>query len=113
MSHHTYRIYYVPFPNLEKAKKMLQQLLEEKKIACANVFNEVKSLYWWQGKIEESSEVVVMMKAYNSPTEHESLKKDLHKLHPYDVPCITALKVEDVNEDFLGFLKKVQFKAKI
>ena len=98
-------MYYVPFPHVEGAKEVVRQLLEEKKIACANIFTEVESLYWWKDKIEEDSEVVVFMKSYGSLESHEVLRQQICNLHPYDCPCVTALKVEDVNGDFLQFLK--------
>ena len=101
-----YRIYYIPFPHLNEAEKTARQLLEERSIACANIFSEGKSLYWWQGKIEKSSEVIMILKTYNNESEHEALKKRIHDLHPYDCPCITALEGDDVNKDFLQFLRK-------
>ena len=99
-------MYYVPFPHRKEAKNIVQQLLQEKRIACANILSEVESFYWWQGKIEKSAEVVVILKTYGNEEMHGALKKRLHELHPYDCPCITALRVEDVNKDFLQFLKE-------
>jgi len=47
----------------EEAEKIVNTLLEERLIACANIIDSVSSLFWWQGKIEKEKEVLAIMKS--------------------------------------------------
>lgn len=76
------------FPDVESAAAIVRTLVEEKLIACGNIFPAVRSIYAWQGKIEDTAEVVVLLKT--SPALYAKLEKRLTKLHPYEVPEIIA-----------------------
>jgi len=54
-------------------------------------------LYWWKGKIEDSKEVVSILKTKKE--NWKSVKSEVEKVHPYDVPCIIKLNVE-ANESY-------------
>ena len=53
---------YVTHPNLKEAKELAKKCLEEKLIACANIFPQGVSLYRWQGKVCEDQEWVLILK---------------------------------------------------
>jgi len=75
----------------EEANKIVNALLNEKLIACANVFGPVSSSFWWQGKIDKAEEYLVFMK-----TEAELFEKItscIKRLHSYEVPEIIALPI--------------------
>ncbi|MFA4662408.1 divalent-cation tolerance protein CutA [Pyrococcus kukulkanii] len=94
-------IVYTTFPDWESAEKAVKTLLEERLIACANL-REHKALYWWQGKIEEDKEVGAILKTKDELWDE--LRRRLKELHPYTVPAIIKIKVEDVNEEYLKWL---------
>lgn len=100
----SYVIVIMTVPNREEAVKIVRTLLEEKLIACANLMDPVSSFFWWQGKIEEEKEVLVIMKS------HENLFKKLSKrvteLHSYDVPEILALPIVDGSQAYLDWMKE-------
>ena len=50
----------------KEAAKIAQGLLEAKLIACANIIDGVQSLFWWQGKIDSSKEVLLVLKTKKS-----------------------------------------------
>ena len=52
----------VTAPDLEVARRLAREALEARLIACANLMPQLESHYWWQGKLESSSEVVLVMK---------------------------------------------------
>ena len=52
-----YSFIYVPCSSKEEAKKIAKNLLQERLIACANIFDNVISLYHWEGKVEEDGEL--------------------------------------------------------
>ncbi|MGB9601463.1 MAG: divalent cation tolerance protein CutA, partial [Limisphaerales bacterium] len=56
-----YAIVFVTAPDVKTAKAIVYKALEEKAIACGNILPKIQSLYWWQGKIEKSAEVLIIM----------------------------------------------------
>jgi len=98
----TFILIYVTHENLEQAKKIANHLLDKKLIACAN-FSPITSMYFWNNKIEESNEIVSILK---TKTENwEVVKKEIEKIHPYDTPCIIKLDVS-ANENYESWINK-------
>lgn len=84
---------YSTFPNREKAVDVARILVKEKHVACANITNHITSIYEWNGKIEQSDEVVMTFK-----TAKDSYQEAMHRLkelHPYSCPCITVFHTDD------------------
>ena len=92
---------YVTFPNKEEAVGVVDTLLSERLIACANIFG-AESHYMWNGKKESRDEVVVIFKA--PAYLKEKLCERVKALHPYDVPCIIAVDVHSLNESFTEWI---------
>ena len=87
----------------KEAEKISRGLLEAKLIACANIIEGVQSLFWWQGKIDSSKEVLLVLK-----TKKILFKKTLTKvksLHSYQTPEIIALPIVNGSEDYLRWLE--------
>lgn len=94
-------ILYITHAHLDDAKKVASHLIEKKLIACANFF-PVESLYRWKGKVEETKEVVSLIK---TKKEHwTAVKEEVKKIHSYEVPCIMKIEVEanEEYEDWIG-----------
>ncbi len=89
-------ILYVTHKNLENAEKIASHLLQKKLIACANLF-PITSSYWWKGKIENSGEIVSLLKTRKE--NWSKVKSEIKKIHPYETPCIIKMNVE-ANEDY-------------
>jgi len=77
------------FPDAETAAAMTRTLVEEKLVACGNILPGVRSIYAWEGKVEDAPEVLVLFKT--AGPAYAKLEKRLLKLHPYDTPEILAL----------------------
>jgi periplasmic divalent cation tolerance protein len=75
----------------EEAVKLIRVLLERRLIACGTVLPGVRSLYRWEGKIADESEVLVLLKTRAERVE--SLEVAFSELHPYKVPELLALPV--------------------
>jgi periplasmic divalent cation tolerance protein len=97
-------VVYTTFPDWESAEKVVKALLERKLIACANL-REHKALYWWEGKIEEDNEIGAILKTDDD--KWEEVKKVIKELHPYTTPLIMKMDVEDVNDEYIKWLKDV------
>jgi periplasmic divalent cation tolerance protein len=99
-----YVVVYVTAPGEEEAEKIAGVLLENKLAACVNIVRGVRSIYRWQGKIEDGAEVLMIVK---SRREHfERLQATVKQLHSYSVPEIIALPVVEGSEGYLQWLKE-------
>lgn len=79
-------------------------LVEERLAACANVLPSITSLYWWEGKIQESQEAVLILKTRRELT-YDVITR-VKQLHSYDCPCVVSLAIEKGNDDFLEWIVK-------
>ena len=77
--------------NRAEAKK-ISALVSEKRAACVNMLPSVSSVYRWRGKVERSSEVMLIIKT--SSKNLDKLMARIKELHSYEVPEILALKVD-------------------
>lgn len=83
------RSVYLTFPDTATARALASRLLEERLIACANVFPAGTSLYRWEGRVVDEAEIVMICKT--SVDRLEALTALVEREHPYDVPCVVAL----------------------
>ena len=86
-------------------RKIARGLLEQKLAACVNILDNVESMYWWDDKIEESSEVVLIIKCLMRKVH--TVIPAIRELHPYEVPCISAWPVLKANVDFIKWVEKI------
>lgn len=86
----------------KEAIDIVRRLLKERLIACANVVGPVSSLYWWEDKIEESSEVLVFMKTRENLFER--LAQRVKELHSYEVPEVIAFPIRKGLPAYLDWL---------
>jgi periplasmic divalent cation tolerance protein len=96
------RLVYTTFPSLDNAKQICQTLLDERIIACANFFSNMTSLYRWDNKIQNETEVAAILKT--SINKKELLCSRLQTLHPYQNPCVITLSPEAVAEKYQAWL---------
>ena len=92
---------YITNPSKEKAKEIAKYLLEKRLIACANIF-PVNSLYWWEDKLADEKEFVLIAKT--TQTNFNKIKQEVEEIHPYTVPCIIRIPVSS-NEKYFRWLK--------
>jgi periplasmic divalent cation tolerance protein len=91
-------------PDGEKAAEVARVLVDERLIACANVLPPVRSIYRWQGKVNDEHEVLVVLKT--SAQTLGRMQQRLRELHPYDVPEMLALRVESGWPPYLEWLAR-------
>ena len=93
------------FADEESARVVVRRLLEERLIACANLLPGARSLYRWKGGIEESSEMIVLLKT-GSATAPACMTR-LAELHPYEVPEILQIHPEAVTGPYAEWIAEV------
>ena len=89
------------FPSKQSVNSIADLLVKKKLAACVNII-KISSVYTWVGKTENKDEYLALFKTTkkNQPT----LKKELKKLHPYDVPEIAEINVESINQPYMKWL---------
>ena len=92
---------YITNPSEAEAKKIAVHLLNNKLIACANLF-PINSLYWWKGKIKDEKEIVLLAKT--TEENFEKIKKEVESIHSYSIPCVLKIPAE-ANERYSGWVK--------
>jgi len=98
----TYLIYITTSTEAE-AIEIGKKLLEGKLVACVNILPSAKSFYWWEGKIEEGSEAVLIAKTTGRMVE--KVKEKVCELHSYECPCVVALNIDGGNDNFLDWIE--------
>ena len=88
--------------NQEEATRIIHTLLEKRLIACASLFPQVKSIYWWQGKIEESREVKVILKTIR--THFRAIQKYIESSSSYETPEIVQVTIDDGSPRYLEWM---------
>ena len=98
-----YCVVFITTP-VDKAKEIATFIVENKLGACVNVVKEVNSVYWWEGKMEDDKEGLLIVKT--TLEKFPSLKEKVKEIHPYCVPEIIALPIVDGNEDYLKWVEE-------
>lgn len=95
---------YITAKDREEAERIARGLLEDRLAACANILEGMRSLYWWEGRIEESRECLLLAK---SVTAHQdAILAKVRELHGYRVPCVVFWPLSGGNPDFLDWIGK-------
>ena len=76
---------YATFADAEEASRIARILVEERLAACANVLGPIRSIYRWQGAVEEAGEVAALFKTRRDTAD--ALIARLEGLHSYEVPA--------------------------
>ena len=92
----------VTAPSAEKAAELARQLVEERLAACGNVLPGIRSIYRWEGKVQDEPEALLVLKTHRD--RFEALRDRVLALHPYQVPEVLALPVEAGNEQYLAWV---------
>ena len=88
----------------EEAARIARGVVESGLAACINIVRDIRSIYRWQGKIEDEHEVLLIAKTRRDL--FESLVKRVKELHSYSVPEIIALPVIEGSGDYLKWLRE-------
>jgi periplasmic divalent cation tolerance protein len=98
-------VVYVTAPNEDEAAAIAKTLVGERLAACVNIVRPIRSVYMWQGKIEDDTEVLMIMKTQASLFDR--LCRKVKELHSYSVPEVIALPVVSGSDDYLAWLRHV------
>ncbi len=89
-------------PDRDAAERIAALLVTEGSAACVNVLAECTSFYHWEGNLERSNEVPLLIKT--TKAAYPQLQEALRKLHPYEIPEIIALQVNAGLPEYLNWV---------
>jgi periplasmic divalent cation tolerance protein len=90
-------------PDREAAELIANTLVAEKLAACVNILPGVTSVYRWQGAIEQSEELLLVIKT--SQTVWPMLEAQIQALHPYELPEIVAVPIKTGEAEYIQWLE--------
>jgi periplasmic divalent cation tolerance protein len=97
------RIVLTTAANPDEAARLGRTLVEERLAACATLVPAVQSIYHWEGKVESSTETLLLLKT--GPDQLAALEARLHELHSYQTPEFLVLNVEAGSQPYLDWLQ--------
>ena len=89
-------------PETDSAKQIAHELVHKKLAACVNILPGLTSVYNWQGIVESSSEVQLIIKT--EAKKFDALSELINSIHPYDVPEIIALNIQQGDSNYLNWI---------
>jgi periplasmic divalent cation tolerance protein len=95
---------YITTRDKKQARRIGRALVDSRLAACANIIGGMNSFYFWEGKLCDDREAVLIVKTRD--TLLDNLIKMVKALHTYKVPCIVALPIVGGNREYLAWLKQ-------
>lgn len=96
-------VVYITTKDKGEAQLLAEKLFEQRLIACANISENMTSIYRWQNKIENSTECTLLLKTLDDCFARiESVVKEFHS---YDCPCIISWNIERIAPEFLHWME--------
>ena len=96
-------IIFVTFDSEPEAVEVVRNLVEEGLVACASVIPKIRSIYHWNGRVEDQEEVMVMLKTRDSLSS--SVITSLVDAHSYDNPEVLRIAVDGGSESYLDWIR--------
>ena len=95
---------HITCPNREQATALARALVEERLAACVNIVGGVRSIFQWNGAVNDEDEVLCLAKTRRGL--FPALSARVAELHPYDVPEILAFEVVAGSAAYLDWLRQ-------
>ncbi|XP_064616750.1 protein CutA homolog isoform X2 [Liolophura sinensis] len=96
---------FVTVPDTETAKKLAGGLVSKKLAACVNIIPQITSVYEWEGKINEDTELLLMIKTRTS--RMDDISQYVRENHPYDCPEVISSPIDKGNPQYLKWIGEI------
>lgn len=90
-------------PDADTAQRLARTLVEDRLAACVSILGPVTSIYRWRGAVETAGEVLLLAKT--RADRYAALEQAMRALHPYEVPEIVAVPIEQGLHDYLDWVR--------
>lgn len=98
------RLVLVTVPSRKEGDRISETVVGEGLAACVNVVGPIRSIYRWQGKVCTDDEHLLLIKT--SGDRYRELEAKILEIHPYDVPEVIALPVEEGSVAYLSWIQE-------
>lgn len=93
---------YITVENQRQSELISKILLEKRLASCVNIVEGLHSMYWWEGQIQSTKEILLLVKTRKEL--FEKLCTEVQLLHSYQIPCIIALPIVASHVDFMKWI---------
>jgi periplasmic divalent cation tolerance protein len=104
-----FSIIFVTAADEQEAAAISKTLVEEGLAACANIIPVIRSIYRWKGTVWDEKEALIIIKSKEELFER--VRSRVKELHSYEVPEITAIKMEKGDPAYLQWIETVTAKG--
>jgi len=98
------RVAFITAPDLETGTGIARALVEERLVACVNLVSGIRSIYRWEGTVQEDSEVLLVAKT--RADRAGDLVDRIVELHPYELPEVVLLPAVGGNPPYLDWVRE-------
>jgi len=91
-------------PTLRESRAIGKILVKEKLAACANIIPRVESVFFWQGRVHQEGEALMVVKTRRAAFGR--LVKRVKSLHSYSVPEVIALPIVRGSKEYLWWIRE-------
>ena len=95
-------VIFVTCANKKEAESIAKALVKNKLAACVNILDTVKSFFWWEAKIDQADEILLIIKS--KKTRLSRIIKLVKSMHSYQVPEIIALPIAGGYKPYLRWI---------
>lgn len=96
---------FINCPNEQTAREIARDILEKKLAASVNIMPKSSSLYIWKGEIEESSEVLLVVKTRTAKLQE--LSGYVRLVHPFEAPDFMTVPIDREDADYSKYIEEV------
>ncbi len=97
-----FRFIYITTEDREEAERIGRALIESRLAACVNIIDNMTSMYWWEGRVQDGRETVLIAKTTEALVPE--LVEKVKAAHSYSCPCVVALPILGGNPEFLEWI---------
>jgi periplasmic divalent cation tolerance protein len=95
---------YATFTYAAQAQLIGTTVVEERLAACINILQPCRSIYWWDGKVQSTTETPALFKT--TLDKADALIARIKELHSYDIPAIVVWPIERLSADFAEWVEE-------
>ncbi len=95
-------VVFVTAKDEQEAGKIAEGLVQNKLVACANIVSGIKSVFWWEGKVDRAQECLLILKSKKN--FFSRIVKTVKSLHSYETPEIIALPIVEGYKGYLDWI---------
>ncbi len=96
------QLIYITTGSMEEAQKIAAVLVKERLAACANIIENIRSIYVWKNEFHNEKEALLLAKTIKNRVPE--LIKRVREIHSYECPCIVSLPITDGFPPFLDWV---------